>query len=612
MSKQRPVRIVYLLAVCIALLFIGRNLYRRYLNHALVDAIKDRNASAVRRLLELGADPNYRFSIAGIDERLTPPEPMLYLALSEDGDPLAVPTIASRMQPGPPNANAQKIFLMLLQHGAHWQDMAYLAEACRDGDVVITRELLTRGADPNAPVNSTALRFAIEYAADYQTVNMAPGPEKEAEEARRKAVRLSLVHLLEEHGAHVTLAQAQVIGDAPTATRIIADMGPGTGAEGAFAMSRAAYDDDLKTLNQLLSKKVDPNQRPRFSQLQPGFIYDTPLHAAVTRNHVDAIKLLLAHGADPNFAWGGFGPFMGGETPLAAAARMGNLELVQLLLVHGADIDNDRSGSTSALEAAVSSRHPALARYLLAHGANAAVRTRSPYPLLTIALRDLPELVPDLLKHEAPVNSEVEAEQANALPSWPPPAPYNSRPPGQPAGPPLGQPGAPPLRWMREQHLNSGMAPFSPLMAALFYAPQYEETLAARGAKIGSDRPIICMTAALRHRLDLLPKLLAYGADINGVDASRDTALSICVASMPEAVQTLLEQGANPNVLSHDLRTPLQQAALLGRTEQVRLLLAHGANVNARVDRGHTALFWARKKNHADIVALLLQAGATQ
>jgi uncharacterized protein len=56
-----------------------------------------------------------------------------------------------------------------------------------------------------------------------------------------------------------------------------------------------------------------------------------PLHAAVAARNVDAVRLLLDRGADPNARQ------QVGYTPLMGAAGSGRDDLVDLLLHHGAD-----------------------------------------------------------------------------------------------------------------------------------------------------------------------------------------------------------------------------------------------------------------------------------
>ncbi|XP_042688904.1 ankyrin repeat domain-containing protein 40-like [Centrocercus urophasianus] len=60
-----------------------------------------------------------------------------------------------------------------------------------------------------------------------------------------------------------------------------------------------------------------------------------------------------------------------------------------------------------------------------------------------------------------------------------------------------------------------------------------------------------------------------------------------------------------------ELQERLREAAALGDAEEVRRLLAAGADVNSRNEiDGWTCLHWACKRSHAQVVALLLDAGA--
>lgn len=54
-------------------------------------------------------------------------------------------------------------------------------------------------------------------------------------------------------------------------------------------------------------------------------------------------------------------------------------------------------------------------------------------------------------------------------------------------------------------------------------------------------------------------------------------------------------------------QTALHLAVRHGRASTVKLLLAHGANVNAQDQAGTTALISACDRGHADIVRILLQ-----
>jgi ankyrin repeat protein len=58
--------------------------------------------------------------------------------------------------------------------------------------------------------------------------------------------------------------------------------------------------------------------------------------------------------------------------------------------------------------------------------------------------------------------------------------------------------------------------------------------------------------------------------------------------------------------------TPLHAAAVNGFKIEAELLLAHGADVNAKDDKGQTPLHWAMLRGHEDVANLLRQHGGTE
>src|SRR5204863_9300522 len=76
-------------------------------------------------------------------------------------------------------------------------------------------------------------------------------------------------------------------------------------------------------------------------------------------------------------------------------------------------------------------------------------------------------------------------------------------------------------------------------------------------------------------------------------------------------IEALLTAGADPNTVLSRGQTVLMTASRSGHVAAVRALLEHGATVDAQEDLlGETALTWAAAENHADVVSLLLKAGA--
>ena len=109
--------------------------------------------------------------------------------------------------------------------------------------------------------------------------------------------------------------------------------------------------------------------------------------------------------------------------------------------------------------------------------------------------------------------------------------------------------------------------------------------------------------------------LLEIGADVNARDSKNVTVLQLAVVlGNEDIVQLLLEKGANPNgnfvsaVTNSD--TPLHDAVRFARTKIAKLLLDHGAEVDARAEDGGTALESAAALENEEIVRLLLEKGA--
>jgi hypothetical protein len=76
-------------------------------------------------------------------------------------------------------------------------------------------------------------------------------------------------------------------------------------------------------------------------------------------------------------------------------------------------------------------------------------------------------------------------------------------------------------------------------------------------------------------------------------------------------IEKLLAAGVDPNFANPGGETVLMTASRTGNVDAIKILLARGANVNAKEsERGQTALMWAVLENHADAVKLLLARGA--
>lgn len=131
-------------------------------------------------------------------------------------------------------------------------------------------------------------------------------------------------------------------------------------ADEAAAFAAAVFDQarqgDAHMLGRLLDSGVPANLRNHKG--------DTLLMLATYHGHLDAVRVLLRHGADPAIANDK------GQLPLAGAAFKGDLAMVRLLLEHGVDPDACGEDGRTALMMAAMFNRTAIVDYLLQQGAD--------------------------------------------------------------------------------------------------------------------------------------------------------------------------------------------------------------------------------------------------
>jgi ankyrin repeat protein len=111
--------------------------------------------------------------------------------------------------------------------------------------------------------------------------------------------------------------------------------------------------------------------------------------------------------------------------------------------------------------------------------------------------------------------------------------------------------------------------------------------------------------------LAMIGRLLDAGANGNAANRNGVTPLSLaCTNAGTAVVDRLLKAGADPG-LAPSGAPPLLACAHRGAVPAVEMLIARGADVNAKDSwRGQTALMWAAAENHAELIKVLLAGGA--
>lgn len=293
---------------------------------------------------------------------------------------------------------------------------------------------------------------------------------------------------------------------------------------------------------------------------------ETPLHwAAEGVNGLDKqvdlvefVDVLIAHGANVNRKTGEGRSY---ATPLNYAVASNNLPVAKLLIAHGADVEG---GGSSPLSAAATVE---MAQLLVDNGAG--VNTRSTagwYPLHSAANRGNIKVTNYLLARGANPN----AVSGNGYTSL-----YMA------AGSDYGAAAA-------EALLNYGADP---------------------NARDASGNTALHQ-AASQGATKVIEILLAHKADINAANNNGYVPLLGAISSLKNgssSLEVLVNNGANVNVESDRGETPLSKAIWRGDVDVVKLLIAHGANVNPN-KHGVSPLYLARDSN--EITELLKEHGA--
>ncbi|HEY7391448.1 MAG TPA: ankyrin repeat domain-containing protein [Bryobacteraceae bacterium] len=408
---------------------------------------------------------------------------------------------------------------------------------------------------------------------------------------------------------HSDVADAVMNGDTAAAERLIAqhaDVNAPQG-DGATALHWAVFHSDKAMVDLLLNAGANPKAANREGS--------TPLWLAGINGDAAIISALLKAGADANEQL----PL--GRTPLMAAARTGKVDAIQVLLDHGADVNaHETLRGTTALMWAADEGEAAAIELLVKHGAD--IKARS-----DIAERGRG---PALGKANDP-RKQVAAQGA-ALAK------------GKALD--LGD-----LSALRGD--NNGIGGQAGTRArANTTTPGFDVNDDAAVAAFGGFRrgpppkdggqltPLVY--AVLADSLDSVKALLAAGADVNQTTGYGWSPLLVATQNRYYKLGAyLLDHGADVNLTNKGGWTPLYLATDnrniesgdypvrqpdMDHLDYIKLLLAHGANVNARMkdstetrtvftnqwldENGATAFLRASQSGDLVLMKLLLDHGA--
>lgn len=284
----------------------------------------------------------------------------------------------------------------------------------------------------------------------------------------------------------------------------------------------------------------------------------TPLGSAVIGDAFEVGKLLLERGADVHAA--GRRPYRDGVSALYLAIRLGRENFLRLFVEHGVDVSTPpQPDAKPPLHWAALHNQPGIAKFLLNHGAKVNAVDAGGRTALHAAAGASEENVA-VIQFLLDSGAQVDARARN---------------------------GATPLQ-----------------SAAAAGNKNVVQRLLDRGAEVDArdSRGVTAMqTVALRMTRSTRKKPSAEVIRLlAGRGATFDVFAAVALEDTAIVGRMLRENERLVHLSAYDGRTPLHQAAALGRLDIVRLLLKHKADADERDRNGETPLHYAVRHGPRD------------
>ncbi|KAI0536846.1 ankyrin repeat-containing domain protein [Xylaria digitata] len=346
------------------------------------------------------------------------------------------------------------------------------------------------------------------------------------------------------------------------------------------ALNEAIRQHDLEAVRLLLLFGADPNT--------PSHQGVSPLVAAVEEGFLDAAAILLKYGADSNLP-----PASEHDSPFALAIIKGDTHFIRLFLMYGADANQLMADGETILTKLITTKCiRSLVDMVLNYGADANGKSREgETPLFRAITAGRVDIVSSLLDHRANPNLPGPKHML-----WPATYQPKSLQVLLNRGADFKKtPGIMELATSINKIdsvsvlLNAGVDPnakkdgvYTPLCSAIRdNRADIFHLLLANGADPNvpaSEFP--CFKCVTHNRLQFLPHLVAAGGNLHSPKGIAETSVQF---DNMEALSWLLDNGVSPNDQAPDTKaTPLTTAIRLNKPEFVEVLLSRGANPNVR------------------------------
>lgn len=455
---------------------------------------------------------------------------------------------------------------------------------------------LTDDAEASAPTQQRPARSLHDASAsgDIEQVKalIAAGAHVDAKDDRERSALHRAAHtghvevakLLIEHGANVnaednlkrTPLEHAAVASRTHVVKLLLEKGANPNARnesGDTPLQVAVFSARADTVAALIDGGADVTLRD-----EDGL---TPMYAAIISpvpGRREIVELIAATGKEPS--------------TIHLAAYLGDLDKVRAFLTEGVGVDEKGAGDGTGLHYASAGGQAEVMAFLLAQGADVNAKAMDDLTPLHAAVgcSDSKEAIELLLANGADVSAETTIEEGmpmSALDVWFIRClilPYDSSDLGE----------------------AQIMERIRPLLSS-----EVTQLLISKGAKLDSGT-LWLPIAAVTGMTEMVDMAIAHGADVNAKSELFDaTALQMAVGEgRDEVVERLITKGADIHVTTPEGQTLLHLAAIEGHKTTAELLIAKGTDVNAKDNRGATPLWYAEDSGHAETAALLREHGA--
>jgi ankyrin repeat protein len=448
-----------------------------------------------------------------------------------------------------------------------------LVAAAAEQDMVAVRALVKKGIDVNTTRadGATALLWAAHWNdLDVVDLLLAAGAR---------------VNAADDHGV-TPLARAAENASEPMVARLLRAKANPNAAQtsGLTPLMIAARTGSVRVVKQLLAGGADPNART--AQMNA-----TALMWAVSERHAEIVKSLVEAGADVHVSTNK------GFTPLLYAARNGDIEMAKVLVAAGVNVNEKGADGTHALPYSLVLGHGDFAMFLLEQGADANATIDGIGALHAAAgvvntwLRDWSRRHGDNGQYSGGVvttSRTLDTSQRRRLVQ---------------------------ALIARGADVNARITKSAMFMSYIGYP------------KKGAFEPFACGTGDLYGATPLWVAAYTANGYVGGFGGNADRRLEgRPVENTTDVIKALLAAGAKVDLPSDDGSTPLMMAAGLGRStfqpglqraarsigaeEAVNVLLDAGADIHATNEADFTAIHGAAFRGLNEVIEILVKRGA--